>query len=168
MSTPKQEQKTIETPFGTATVNDWRGSSNGKDTRASITFDHFTVNRKEYGSITLYLEKWHGIRNFTITTMNYRDLTDAARRAVVTYFTPVDNIHADLAPYAEDLDPEDVRADLKSRVAHKVLRELHDTVTGFVNVEDRDLINELVDEVLVETMLKRQHGLSFTKIYLSL
>lgn len=173
MTTTKQERKTLETPFGTATIHDWRGHKTDNATVASIGFDRFVANRKDYGTVTLYLDRpaksWQTVPS--ISTSFYRALTDAARQKVSEYFIPNGSVIADLAPYMEELDAEDARASLKSRIAHKALRGLDDALTDFVDrndAEGRALAVELLDEVLRETMARREAGEKYIDIYLNL
>lgn len=173
MSTPKQERKTIETPFGQATIHDWRNHKVVNETRAALQFDHFVVNRKDYGSMTLYLEA--PVRSWGpapyMSTSNYSAITEAARRAVRDYFVPGGQIIADLAPYIEELDADDARASMKSRIAHVALRGLDDAINDTVERTDakgRALAAELLDEVLAEVAAARQDGKKYIDIYLAL
>lgn len=171
MTTPKQERKTIQTPFGEATVHDWRNYKVVNETRASLSFDHFVANRKDYGSMTLYLEApkraWE-VAPY-LSTSTYGAITEAARRALRDYFVPDGQIIEDLAPYLEEMDGDDVRASLKARIAYVALRGLDDAINETVDrndAEGRALAAELLDEILAEVKAERQDGKKYIQIYL--
>lgn len=164
MPTPKQAPKTIETPFGTATVHDWRSHETPKVNEghhaarevASIGFKDLVVNKKSYGDMTLYVTHYpHGI---STGPFRYGTLTDSARDKINAYFTKE---HEAIAPLLEDVDADDARRLLKHDLAYKALDHLHKSVTM---AEDPELNAELLDEIYAEVQRQRQDGKSYHEI----
>lgn len=168
MPTPKQAPKTIETPFGTATVYDWRDHNTPKVTEkyfgnreiASIGFKVLTVNRKEYRDMTLYVTHYSNHTGNYIGTGPYRydALTKSARDKINDYFTME---HEAIAPLLEDVDATDARRLLKHDIAYKALDHLHKTVTMS---DDPKLHAELLDEIYAEVQRQRQDGKDYHEI----
>lgn len=173
----KQETKTIETPFGTATIHDYRNHEtpeHGGD-RATIAFERLTINRKDYGDkrFSLTGRRYYGDSKtrYYLSESSYQErLTNAADKKLEEFFLPGGEPIAELQPYIESLDAEDVRQATKNTLAHQVFSSLHDAVEKTAvrehEVLTREFVSELVDELLVEAATKRQDGVSYADIYL--
>jgi hypothetical protein len=161
----------LETPFGTCRVVDTRGWETPLvgDTRyrpeesrlAKLSFEKLVINRKDYGSKTLYLAR--GRFGVDVSAHWADKITPAGRTALDAYFTT----NEAMAPYLVDLDPADCRADEKAYVMSelrmalsKVTPSKHE-VAGNAPAQRRV---DLVDECLEEIVEARDHSVWFTSI----
>ena len=163
-TTPKQEKKVIPTPFGDATVHDWRLGGDPA-TRASINFDALTVNRVDYGSVSLYLmHRSHGTH---VSPYSYGTLTDSAHKKLNDFFCPGDAVHPELDVYMHPVDAGDIRAKLKHDVAYATLTVLSDFESGSKFREskvDHSDMNLILDEVLADIIKGRAEHQTFYQL----
>jgi hypothetical protein len=166
MTTPKQAPLALDTPYGKVTVHDKRNHESFKPRArqrvARLHFEKLTVNRKDYGDMTVYLAQDNSGR-FGIELESYRDLTDAARRDIEEYFCDSVFPNPILAPYKEPLDEADHRASLKRTLKLEILRHLDDAAHKGA-WEETSLRTEIVDEILFEVRSKRADGKAYSTI----
>jgi hypothetical protein len=166
MTTPKQAPLELDTPYGKVTVRDLRNHESfkkGKRQRVAVlNFPNLTINRKSYGDADLYLAEDYAGR-FGIETLNYRDITESARRQLEEYFCDSVFPNPVLAPYKEPLNEDEWRASYKHALWYEVVSTLDDLVTK-PHSSEHAIRTELLDEILFEVRSHRADGLSYSRI----
>lgn len=169
-TTTKQAALTIETPFGTAVIRDMRSYDTHPThgTRADVSFEKLTVNRKEYERVSGSLDVAYDGRA-SVGFSYYQGLTDSARSKLSEYFCPEGKVMEALEPYTHELDHADLRAALKRSIRSRALSGLSNAVDrgSYEEHGGREFAGELLDEVLIEVVRRRQNGESFIDIYLN-
>lgn len=126
---PYQEQWELETPFGAALVNDWRGPDAGP-ARALVSFEELTLNNKGYRNVRVYLQTMSGPRDtdphyyWNITTA-WGDLTPAAKRKLTGFLDEQQALKAYLAPLPDE--------EIRERQLHSLRLALANDLSGIMN-----------------------------------
>lgn len=170
MTTPKQPKREIETPFGIGTIIDHRGhkTPSGKDKHhgnrelGCISFPTFTVNRKEYKDLTLYITHYH-FGSVGVSPYRYGTFTASAQTKVAAYFDGEGREH--IAPLLDDLDPADIRKSRKHAIAYNILSAIRKESSNqyYPSDEGRET-DALIDEILEDITKARAAGVHFAHI----
>ena len=158
---PRQDRWELETPFGTATVHDWRGPDDAELVRANVHFEELTINSKPYKGLTIYLQTMPGpkgaeTRYWWNMSTAYAPPTPAAKRKLIEFLDGQDKLKQYLLPLPSG-DRDRLELDSLRRTLAREIAEAG---------EKNNSTDNLVDQVLREMLNARNEGKSYMDLWL--
>ena len=155
--TDKQPRMTFETPWGTATVNDWRSASEADKmyaALASVVIPEVIINGKNYGQITLYLERAHTTHRWTQGGFG-PNFTPAAWDKFYGFWKVGEDMDPAFLPYIAPLSADSTLADHTARALYELNSAIY-TARTKSNVSD-----EALDAAIAKITALRATGVSY-------